>query len=151
VQNARYNPHGRLSASQVAFPYHDASFDFAFAASVFTHLDADECRHYLAEARRVLRPGGRLMATFFLVDDDVRALLQEGHSTLDFGPTAGGVHTLRHRAGDVHFAVAYEEPLVRQWFAASGLTVAEPVRAGAWCGRANALSYQDILLARPAP
>ena len=39
--------------------------------SVLTHLLEDEAEHYLAETARVLEPGGRALATFFLLDDDV--------------------------------------------------------------------------------
>src|SRR5207244_8730559 len=56
-----------VAASRYRFPYDDASFDFAFATSVFTHLDAESTGNYLDEAHRVLRPGGRLLATFFVL------------------------------------------------------------------------------------
>lgn len=38
--------------------YADRSFDFVYALSIFTHLDADSQRAWLAEMARVLRPGG---------------------------------------------------------------------------------------------
>jgi SAM-dependent methyltransferase len=50
------------------FPYADATFDFAFATSVLTHLELPEATRYVAEARRVLKPGGILLATLFLDD-----------------------------------------------------------------------------------
>jgi SAM-dependent methyltransferase len=50
------------------FPWADATFDFAFATSVFTHLEMDSAQHYFAEAARVLRPGGILFVTMFLLD-----------------------------------------------------------------------------------
>jgi len=150
VRNDRYNPRGALAAHEVTFPYPDASFDFAFASSVFTHLGPAEARRYLAEARRVLRPGGRLLATFFLVDPEARALMAAAAGSLAFRETAPGVHTLLHRAGDVHFAVAVDEDLARAWLAEAGLRVHEPVHRGAWCGRAEHVSYQDIVVASPS-
>lgn len=44
-------------------PFSSASFDLVYALSVFTHLDAELGRLWLAELRRVLRPGGRLFFT----------------------------------------------------------------------------------------
>ena len=44
-------------------------------------------------------------------------------------------------------AVAFDENFIRQCYAARGLEIHEPVRYGNWCGRKEALSYQDILLA----
>ena len=66
LYNSFYNRRG-VDAAHFRFPYDDASFDFAFATSVFTHLDVDSTRNYLDEAHRVLRPGGRLLATFFVL------------------------------------------------------------------------------------
>lgn len=39
----------------------DASFDVAFASNLLEHLDRAQCDRLLAEADRVLRPGGRLI------------------------------------------------------------------------------------------
>lgn len=45
-------------------PAADASADFVLFFSVFTHLLHEESYVYLAEARRVLRPGGRAVFSF---------------------------------------------------------------------------------------
>jgi len=44
----------------VTLPFDDCSFDLAFAACVFHHIDHDEHVRLLAEIRRVLRPAGTL-------------------------------------------------------------------------------------------
>lgn len=41
----------------------DASFDFTFVISVFTHLDEDYQNAWLAELRRITKPGGHVLAT----------------------------------------------------------------------------------------
>jgi len=41
----------------------DASFDVVMAISIFTHFNEDEQFAWLAETRRLLRPGGLLVAT----------------------------------------------------------------------------------------
>lgn len=43
-----------------ALPYPDESFDRVLSSLMFHHLDDTEKRRALAEARRVLRPGGQL-------------------------------------------------------------------------------------------
>jgi len=53
--------------------FDDASFDCAYAVSVFTHLAADLQRCWAAELRRVLKPGGLLVCT--LNGDASRSLL----------------------------------------------------------------------------
>ena len=42
-------------------PYSDASFDLIYAFSVFTHLTEPLQHLWMAEMRRVLRPGGYLL------------------------------------------------------------------------------------------
>lgn len=44
-------------------PYGDASFDVVYAISVFTHFDEPRQHAWLAELRRLLRPGGLFIAT----------------------------------------------------------------------------------------
>jgi SAM-dependent methyltransferase len=45
-------------------PFEDASFDAVIASSVFTHLGREDQRRWLDELRRVIRPGGTLLASF---------------------------------------------------------------------------------------
>jgi SAM-dependent methyltransferase len=48
-----------------ALPFPDASFDAAVSSLMFHHLDAASKEDALAELRRVLRPGGRLLIADF--------------------------------------------------------------------------------------
>jgi cyclopropane fatty-acyl-phospholipid synthase-like methyltransferase len=57
---------GTVSAAEFVFPYDDAAFTGALAASVFTHIDFAATSHYLEETARVLAPRGRVRASFFL-------------------------------------------------------------------------------------
>lgn len=63
IYNGHYNPTGDLRSSEYSFPVNSGSVDIAFAASVFTHLLEADCQQYLAESARVLKPGGRLIAS----------------------------------------------------------------------------------------
>ncbi len=56
---------GAVSAAEFVFPYDDAAFTGALAASVFTHVDFPATSRYLNEAARVLAPSGYLLASFF--------------------------------------------------------------------------------------
>jgi ubiquinone/menaquinone biosynthesis C-methylase UbiE len=48
----------------VGIPAPDASADFVCFFSVFTHLLHEDIYRYLAEAKRVLRPGGKIVFSF---------------------------------------------------------------------------------------
>jgi SAM-dependent methyltransferase len=68
VRNRHYNPDGAADASSYKFPFPDASFDVIYAASLYTHLLPEETKNYLRESRRVLKPNGRCLFSFFLLD-----------------------------------------------------------------------------------
>ena len=52
-----------------AFPCADNSFDLVFLTSVFTHMFAGDVENYLSEISRVLKPGGKCLITWFLLDE----------------------------------------------------------------------------------
>jgi ubiquinone/menaquinone biosynthesis C-methylase UbiE len=106
---------------------------------------AADMQNYLREISRVLKPGGRCLITFFLLNEESRTLLDQGLGTLKF-PYAGQDCMLASQ-DPPEAAVAFDENFIRQCYAARGLEILEPVRYGNWCGRKEALSYQDILLA----
>jgi hypothetical protein len=111
--------------------------------SVVTHLQAPEAEHYLAEAVRVLRPGGRLLATFFLLDDASRAALRAGRTTIPF-PIANEEAEMAIADPDLpEEAVAFDVAWVRE-----RLDV-RSIDPGTWRGMPSppARSYQDIVIA----
>lgn len=80
-------PFGRFDTNGALPPlvYADASFDFAYAVSVFTHLDEDYQLRWLEELRRVVAPGGICMVTLHgpgswngLPKRDQQTLAQDG-------------------------------------------------------------------------
>ncbi len=58
-------PFARFATNEALPPlsYPDAAFDLAIAVSVFTHLDEDYQFRWLAELRRVIKPGGTCVIT----------------------------------------------------------------------------------------
>jgi SAM-dependent methyltransferase len=58
-------PFGTFTTNTLAppLPYDDASFDYVYARSVFTHLDHDLQHAWIAEMRRIIKPGGWLYVT----------------------------------------------------------------------------------------
>jgi SAM-dependent methyltransferase len=144
LYNRRYNPHGPQKTIDYRFPYPDERFDFAIMASVLTHLLEDEAEHYLAETARVLKPGGRAVTTFFLLDAESRQLIAAGKSGLDFLEPEGHVSVLSDDVPEE--AVAYDEGWVYERVGTHGLRVLEPIRPGTWCGREGGVSFQDIVV-----
>ncbi len=108
-----------IVASAVHLPFADGSADLVVSNYCLHHLNDPDKRRALAEARRVLRPGGRLvlgdmMFSLSLVDERDRRLL------------ASKVMTIARRgpAGVVRLAKNATRVLARRW--------EKPVRADWW-------------------
>ena len=52
-----------VSPVEPPLPYEDASFDFAFAISIWSHFSAGAALRWWDEMHRVIRPGGHLVLT----------------------------------------------------------------------------------------
>lgn len=145
LYNRRYNPHGAHAAVDYPFPYPDGRFDLAILTSVLTHLLEAETDHYLAEVARVLKPGGRVLATFFLLDDASRAAIAGGRSGLAFLDADAHVAVVSEDVPEE--AVAFDEEWVREHLSQHGLQIREPVLRGTWSGQEDGVSFQDIVVA----
>lgn len=123
LYSERYNPRGAFKASNYRFPFPDDEFDLIFLGSVFTHMVPADTDNYLGEIARVLKPGGRCLATFFVLDDESRANAMAGSTSPAFkhayGPEGCRVEVLSVPEA----AIAYEEATVRRLYASHGLDI----------------------------
>jgi SAM-dependent methyltransferase len=160
LHNAQYNPTGSQAACDYTFPYGDAEFDVALAASLFTHLRPFEAQRYLEEAGRVLRPGGRLLGSWFLLNDESRQLVAEGragegvvgdeHESLrlrEFSDERGHEFASPHLAVPEHM-ILVDEGMARALHERAGLRIVE-AHYGRWAGREGGPERfgQDLLVA----
>jgi ubiquinone/menaquinone biosynthesis C-methylase UbiE len=145
VRNRFYNPNGVYEASAYRFPYSDASFDFVFLTSVFTHMFPQDLENYASEIARVLKRGGRCFVTMFLLNDESKALIEKKQSTQNFVFPLEGCVTADPT--NPEGSLAFEESYMRKLFRKLGLSIREPIHYGSWCGRKEFLSYQDIVIA----
>ncbi len=145
--NKLYNPSGGTRPSEFVFPYGDGSFDMVFLTSVFTHMYAEDVKHYLKEIARVLRRGGKCLFTCWLLNEESRRLMEEGKSRINF---AYDLPECRASEREVpENAIAFEEEMMRNWIARAGFSVVEQ-RYGYWCGRGRFTSFQDIVVVEKA-
>jgi SAM-dependent methyltransferase len=140
LHNAVYNPTGLDLALEYRFPYPESSFELVLATSVFTHLLAGTADHYLAEAARVLTPGGRLFATRFLLCGEHRREPPPPFRLLDWARPAAIADPMTPES-----AVAYDEAWLRERLPAHGLHL-RAIHRGSWTGCPGA-SRQDIVVA----
>jgi SAM-dependent methyltransferase len=143
--NRRYNPEGSLAPAEVRFPYDDAEFDLVVLFSIFTHLLPEDVEHYFAEISRVLKLGGRMLATYFLLNERTLELLDRQAGALrldhDFG-------LYRARNPNVPEAIlAYREDYVLDLYARFGLALTRPVTYANWAERQEQPWGQDVIVA----
>jgi SAM-dependent methyltransferase len=151
VRNTYYNPAGAVAANEYRFPYDDASFDLAYAASVFTHMLPDATARYFRETARVLRPGGRALFSCFLLDHyRPGAARPYGFARADFNFD----HAFGDHGNDFRIVVpenpeqmtAYRLALLQRYATDARLEVAQML-PGLWSGASTSwIGAQDVLV-----
>jgi len=150
IYNGQYNPSGSQSASSYRFPFDDGSFDLVMLVSVFTHMLPADVENYLGEVARVLRSGGRCVATYFLVNPESEALLSEGGGDVRLSYEEVDERGRRFLAAErrtPEFGIGLEEELVRQLHRDHGIPVVDPIEYGRWPGRTTYRDAQDTVVA----
>lgn len=145
LDNDLYRSKG-LNAASFRFPYEDNHFDFVVLTSVFTHMLPDEVENYLKEIHRVLRPGGRCMATFFLWNEESERL-SPSNPKFQFPYDYGHYRLMDDKVKAAN--VAYQSAYLEEYLSKIGLQL-ENTFFGFWCGREKktAMDFQDVLLLR---
>lgn len=148
IYSRETNPSGVELAESFVFPYEDESFDVVFAASLFTHLLPAATERYFRESRRVLRPGGRILFSFFLLDHyrgkgtPISPLYEVEHSL------APGVAVRDPEFPDM--LVAYSIDKVTSCAESAGLEI-QRVLPGLWSESPGlAVNEQDLVVLAPA-
>jgi SAM-dependent methyltransferase len=146
IYNKIYNPEGEIKGSEYILPFDEESFDFIFLTSVFTHMVPEEVENYIAEISRVLKKDNLALITFFLLNKESRYLIDKGLSAIDFKFDHDFFKLQYEEFPEA--AIAYDETYIYELFKKNGLEVLEPIRYGSFSGRADYLSYQDIIIVK---
>jgi SAM-dependent methyltransferase len=133
VANGEYNPSGRTSPTEYRLPYPDATFDLVVLTSVFTHMLTAEHEHYLDEIVRVLKPDGRCFATYLLLNQESRRLMEAGASDTRFKHVIGPCAVVDAKVPEL--SVGYDENYVREAYEQRGLSTENALYYGTWAGR----------------
>lgn len=142
VYNKRYNKTGKVAAADFKFPFPDDSFDRVFLTSVFTHMFAKDVENYLSEVSRVMRPNGKALITWFLLDEVSR---QSQNQVLNFNEVIDDVSRTTVKSNP-EAAIAFDLGYVVSLYQKNGLSI-EDIEYGTW-GRADSqYSLQDLIIA----
>jgi SAM-dependent methyltransferase len=147
LYSSLYNPNGAVKSEEFRFPWDDDTFTLAIATSLFTHLTPRAATHYLEEIARTLKPGGRLYATFFVLDEQSRDLMEERPTDPNFHvPFDEGLYA---DADHPEAAVAFDAQWLLKTFVDAGYAI-EQYAPGGW-RRSPGAEYQDVVVASKKP
>lgn len=141
-----HNPRGRHDPAAVTLPAADASIDRIIAQSVFTHMFEGAIFEHLWEFRRVLRPDGLAVVSFFLLDDGIRERVKD--QDLHFRhPHGDGCYVVDPAVPEA--AVAYTLPALERMIRGAGLELVGEPHRGFWSGHASP-DGQDVVVLQAA-
>lgn len=141
VRDDFLNLKGSMSTKDVTIPVQDQSIDLVIMWSVFTHLYRDEIIHYLNECRRVIKPGGRLWATWFNINADVLKSIQKHPRTnyaLTFNNPPDEQGCFLQYTQIPRGAIGYSTEAMTEMIHNARFKLARPYLKGGWSG-----AYED--------
>jgi SAM-dependent methyltransferase len=146
IRNREYRSNGSISETTFEFPIEDASVDVAFATSVFSHMTLASITHYLAETRRVLKPGGRFMFTAYALTQERIAAILQGQGHLAFKPWQDDAMVIDLKSPER--AIAHPLPSLIDAIHQGGLEPPAEVLFGGWLPPTQYGGGQDLFTAR---
>lgn len=146
LKNDLYREDG-ASADSFRFPYEDNSFDSIILTSVFTHMMDTEVKHYMGEIQRVLKPGGKCFATFFVLDETSKKGMQ-AKPEFNFPYEYGHYRLMDDKVKSAN--IAFEKDYLEKELVADNGLVLDALHLGWWSGRVRekSESFQDIVIVK---
>lgn len=145
LRNDLYNLSTSQRAEQFVFPYTNNSFDLVVLTSVFTHMQPAEVQHYLKEIKRVLKPGGKCLATFFVIDEETITQIEHRPDVMQFEYEYENYYLHDEKVKDAN--IAFKWNALQQMSSNADLSI-KTFNKGWWRGteRSNSFNFQDVLI-----
>ncbi len=145
LRNDLYNLNAQQKAENFIFPYQDNLFDVVVLTSVFTHMQPAEVQHYLKQIKRILKPGGHCLATFFLINENTIELLKGNPNLMQFNFEYDGYYLHDDKVKDAN--IAFKTSSLNNMANQANLTI-KTLNNGWWKGgdKTQSLNYQDVVI-----
>lgn len=147
IFNKYYNKKGKIHADKFIFPYENNKFDFIFATSVFTHMLPEQITQYLAEIKRVMKPGGKCFLTWFSIDEEAEKNITNHISNCDFKYKYKEYCFYSHK-NVPEAEIGYKENWITEQLRKINCNENLKIYHGSWSNRKDSLSYQDIFISK---
>jgi ubiquinone/menaquinone biosynthesis C-methylase UbiE len=145
LRNDLYNLSTEERAENFTFPYPNNQFDLVVLTSVFTHMQPPEVQHYLKEIKRVLKPGGKCLATFFVIDEQTHQTIKTRTDVMQFNYEYEEYFLHDNKVKDANIAFKQQALQNMAQQAQLNITTSNP---GWWRGtpKTNSSNYQDVII-----
>lgn len=143
LKNDLYNLSTTNQANNFKFPYPDNYFDSIILTSVFTHMLPNDVKHYLEEISKVINDKGKCLATFFLINEEVKHQMQNKETNFLFKFSFNGYYLMNIKVKEAN--VAYEESFLFSIIQKCDLKI-ESIHRGRWSNGSNPLDFQDVII-----
>lgn len=145
LTNTHYSKDSGSQAALYKFEFPNNHFDFIFLSSVFTHLFASGIENYLGEIGRMLKPDGKMLATFFLIDDDYQQKIDLNKLIIKFDHEIDE-NCRAYNSEDPEEIIAYKSGFALDMIRKAGLSI-EQVSDGGW-KHGGGWCFQDTVIAK---
>lgn len=148
LRNDLYNLDVHDQAAHFVFPYPDNTFDTVVLTSVFTHMQPAEVQNYLKEIKRVLKPGGHCLSTFFILEENTPEILKRNPHLMQFRFEYDTYYLHDNKVKDAN--IAFKSFAVKNMAEKAALMI-KLLNHGWWKGsdKARSLNYQDLVIFVP--
>jgi ubiquinone/menaquinone biosynthesis C-methylase UbiE len=132
------------AAKNFIFPYAENFFDLVILTSVFTHMMPEDVDNYLSQIERVLKPGGKCFATFFIINRDSFKLMNESKG-MNFEFNKGHYFLMNENVKEAN--IAFEEEYLLSGLGNYNFQI-DSVDYGYWSGRSKSVysDFQDSII-----
>ena len=144
LKNDLYNSKTESIAKNFVFPYKENDFDLVILTSVFTHMLPDDMENYLSEIYRVLKPGGKCLVTYFIINENSKKyMISNPKFSFRYEYDFYSVMDDKLKEGNI----AFKENYLLELFKKTGFSTKE-VLYGFWsgCPREKAFDFQDTVI-----
>jgi SAM-dependent methyltransferase len=153
VYNYFYNPWGKLRPTDLRLPFPDGCFDVVCLWSVFTHMYPSDGLHYLKECARVLKPGGKIVASYYLMNEASKDAIARGRAAWAITHLMPERDCWTNNPNIPEDLISWGESYVESAYAAVGLRLPRSIMFGGWVGARTGIEYpnlnfQDIIIAQ---
>jgi len=145
VYHPVYSPNGAIPSHDYDLPYPDDTFDFIFLISSITEQEPKSTQHLIKETARLLKPGGRLFITTFLLTKDalrrIAGKREQKNRAFSYDSDLQCYVTSKTHENPLY---GYDDATFTGFLANSGLSVQHTIY-GFWSGQKGVFS-EDIVV-----